>query len=122
MLFMAHGEGGQPPARARITGLPLVAFAALALVLLLAGVVFWASITYTVVDEGELLPWDVGPVYQVELFDRLTIYASGETALATDALTGFLLAATAGVSLLAYALLSGRVDRTGRGRASASSS
>ena len=66
---------------------------------------FWASLTYAVVAKGELLPWDVGTVYQVEAFHRFTLYADGEARRAPDAVGGLLLAAIAGMSLLVYALL-----------------
>lgn len=88
-----------------VASLPASLLAVLLVVFVLALVLFWAAATYTIVAEGELVPWDVGPIYQVEIFGRVTFYADGETARAVDVAAGLLLGATAGAAFLAYVLL-----------------
>lgn len=92
-------------ARAAAAVLPASLVVVVVALAALAGLLFWAAATYTIVDEGELVPWDVGPIYEVEIFGRVTFYADGETARAGDAVSGILLAATAGVAFLTYVLL-----------------
>lgn len=95
-----------------VHGLPVSLVAAAIVVVAFAGLLFWAAATYTIVDEGELVPWDVGSIYQVEVFGRVTFYADGETARAVDVVSGIVLAATAGVAFFAYLLLL-RTERAG---------
>jgi hypothetical protein len=66
---------------------------------------FWASLTYAVVAKGELVPWDVGNVYQVEVFHSFTLYTDGEASRAPDAIDGLILAAIAGMSILVFTLV-----------------
>lgn len=116
----SEGRSAGPARRAwaGIASLPASLVVAIGVLVVLAAVLFWAAATYTIVAEGELVPWDVGPIYQVEVFGRLTFYADGETARTVDVVAGILLAATAGTALLAYALLLRRGD-AGESRARA---